>query len=280
MAAVQPLGEPLLGGPLGAAVALLVLHDLTDVKLGEQQRADFVANASHELRTPLASLIGFIETLQGAARDDVEARDRFLSIMLEQARRMTRLVEDLLSLSRIELREHTPPTGRVALEPLLRRVAETLEISARRHGTTIAFELEPGLPDVAGDPDERAQVFQNVLDNAVTYGRPGTEVAVGGASVSSGRQAAIGAVAVAVRDHGEGIPRHHLPRLTERFYRVDPARSRELGGTGLGLAIVKHIVSRHRGHLAIDSHEGTGTTVTVTLPVAHPKSRHRHETVM
>jgi two-component system phosphate regulon sensor histidine kinase PhoR len=241
-------------------------------------RADFVANASHELRTPLTSLIGYLETLQGAARDDAVARERFVTIMLDQARRMTRLVQDLLSLSRIEQREHTPPTGRVGLEPLLRGVAETLAVNAHNRGMTIALRLAPGLPDVAGDRDELAQLFQNLLDNAVKYGRPDTEVTVSAHAV--GRDDGVGAVAVAVRDRGAGIPRHHLPRLTERFYRVDPARSRDLGGTGLGLAIVKHIASRHRGHLAIDSREGEGTTVTVTLPAAGATSGTRHETVM
>jgi len=251
-------------GPLGEAELLVVLSDLTDRRRGEQLRSDFVANASHELRTPLASLTGFIETLQGPARDDADARERFLAIMLDQANRMTRLVEDLLSLSRIEMHEHTPPKGRVALGPLLQDVAQTLQAAADRRRMTIALGIEPDLPEVAGDRDELTQVFQNLVDNAVKYGRPDSEIAVDGIIAPDG------AVRVAVRDRGEGIARQHLPRLAERFYRVDTNRSRELGGTGLGLAIVKHIVNRHRGRLAIDSTVGEGSTFAVSLPAAPP----------
>jgi two-component system phosphate regulon sensor histidine kinase PhoR len=221
-------------------------------------RADFIANASHELRTPLSTLIGFLETLAGPAREDTEARARFLPIMLEQARRMARLVSDLLSLSRIELHEHTPPTGRVDLTAILHGVADALEIKAKNRGMAIRIEADR-LPPVLGDADELAQVFQNLIDNAVKYGSRNSEVRVmaGPAEV----------------DRGEGIPREHLPRLTERFYRVDSARSRELGGTGLGLAIVKHIVNRHRGHLEIESAPGEGSRFTVYLRTAADQSQ-------
>jgi two-component system phosphate regulon sensor histidine kinase PhoR len=249
-------------------VAIVSLHDLKGLKPAEQMRADFVANASHELRTPLASLLGFIETLSGPARDDEDARLRFLPIMDQQAQRMARLIEDLLSLSRIEMQEHSPPTGRVDLERVLKSVAGALEHTAREKSMSVEVAADD-LPPVAGDRDELTQVFQNLIDNAVKYGRTGTEVTVT-AEAGPAASARLGraAVAVAIVDRGEGIPREHLPRLTERFYRVDTARSRQLGGTGLGLAIVKHIVSRHRGALEIKSEEGTGSTFTVHLPAA------------
>ena len=251
------------------AVAVLTLHDITELKRAEQMRADFIANASHELRTPLATLSGFIETLRGPARDDPEAGERFLAIMSGQAARMTRLVEDLLSLSRIELNEHVPPQGRVALASVLDHLAQALELRAAERGMRIRLHLPFDLPEVQGDRDELTQLFQNLLDNAIKYGRAGSEIAVDALTLmrppANGGRAASAVVAVAVRDRGEGIAREHLPRLTERFYRVDTARSREMGGTGLGLAIVKHIVNRHRGLLEIDSTPGEGSVFTVLL---------------
>jgi two-component system phosphate regulon sensor histidine kinase PhoR len=259
------------------AAAVLTLHDLTAAKRSEKLRADFVANASHELRTPLASLTGFIETLRGPAREDGAARGRFLAIMAEQAQRMARLVDDLLSLSRIEMNEHRPPTERVRIDQVLRTVADLLEQRAQARDMRVVLDLPDGLPDVLGDPDELAQVFQNLLDNAIKYSRPGTAIEVTARPSSRflpgarpGEKPA--ALAVAVRDHGDGIAREHLPRLTERFYRVDAARSRELGGTGLGLAIVKHIVNHHRAVLDIDSELGEGSTFTVHLPLPWPVS--------
>jgi two-component system phosphate regulon sensor histidine kinase PhoR len=255
------------------AVAILSLHDITELKRAEQMRADFIANASHELRTPLATLIGFIETLRGPAREDAEARERFLAIMHGQASRMARLVEDLMSLSRIELNEHMMPGDRVAMSPLLRQIAETLELRAAERDMRIRLAAQPDLPDVLGDRDELAQVFQNLIDNAIKYGRAGTEIVIRAATglppvrESSGCENT--AVSVAVRDQGEGIAREHLPRLTERFYRVDTARSREMGGTGLGLAIVKHILNHHRGFLEVESTPGVGSVFTVFL-LAHP----------
>jgi two-component system, OmpR family, phosphate regulon sensor histidine kinase PhoR len=261
---------------LDGAVAVLTLHDITQLKRAEQMRADFIANASHELRTPLTTLTGFIETLRGPAREDAEARERFLAIMHEQAARMIRLVEDLLSLSRIELNEHVMPQGRVALGRLLRHLADTLELRAGERGMCIRLDLPLDLPEVLGDRDELAQVFQNLVDNAIKYGRAGSEITVAAAtgvrpSHSDGAENPF--VSVAVRDRGEGIAREHLPRLTERFYRIDTARSREMGGTGLGLAIVKHILNRHRGFLEIDSTLGAGSVFTVFLrphPAASP----------
>src|SRR6266849_727023 len=252
------VGEPALDG----AAAILTLHDVTALKRSEQMRADFIANAGHELKTPLATLIGFIETLLGPAREDVVARERFLGIMREQAQRMARLVDDLLSLSRIELNEHVAPTDRVALAPVIDEVARGLELRAAERGIRIIRALPPDLPEVQGDRDELAQIFQNLLDNAVKYGRPHSEIEV------SGGTGCEMLVRVAVADQGEGIPSEQLPRLTERFYRVDTARSRELGGTGLGLAIVKHILNRHRGRLDIASTVGRGSTFTVWLRAA------------
>lgn len=264
-----------LGGLTRDDVSLVIaLHDLTAEKRTEQMRADFVANASHELRTPLATLLGFIETLQGPASEDGRTRERFLGIMREQASRMSRLVDDLLSLSRIELREHNAPTTEVDLPSVLHGVADALQPQCRARDMNLVLEppAEP-LQPALGDAEELTQVFQNLIDNALKYGRHGSKVEVtveratrGPASLS--RLPPGGLVAIAVRDQGEGIPRDQIPRLTERFYRVDAARSRELGGTGLGLAIVKHIVSRHRGALQIESEIGQGSTFTVYLPLA------------
>lgn len=248
------------------ATAALILHDITGTRQTERLRSDFIANASHELRTPLAALAGFVETLRAPARDDPEARERFLAIMQQQTARMTRLVDDLLALSRVELNEHVPPQGRVALAPLLREIADTLELRAGAREMRIVLRLPPDLPDVIGEREELVQVFQNLLDNALKYGRAGSTVTIGAETVA--RPAPAGAVpfvAIAVRDEGEGIAREHLPRLTERFYRVDTARSRAMGGTGLGLAIVKHILNRHRGFLEIDSTLGVGSVFTALL---------------
>ncbi len=265
-ARLVPLRTPALDG----TVAILSLHDLTGIRRAERMRADFVANASHELRTPLSSLIGFIETLSGPARDDSEAQHRFLGIMHEQALRMARLVDDLLSLSRIEMQEHTPPTVAADLPDVLESVVRALELKARARAVEVRLDVADA-PSVVGESDELAQVFQNLLDNAIKYGRRGGQVRVVARLPDvhqdpAARRMGRPAVAVSVIDDGEGISREHLPRLTERFYRVDTARSRELGGTGLGLAIVKHIVNRHRGQLTIDSEAGRGTTFTVYLP--------------
>lgn len=285
-AQVEPLARPIADG----TVALLMLQDLTRIKRADRMRADFVANVSHELRTPLSTLIGFIETLRGPAKDDRAAQERFLQIMQEQAARMARIVADLLSLSRIELNEHTPPTAVIELAPLLHGVVDTLEMKAGGKQMTIRLDAPPpagsaaaatalaDLPPVIGDDDELTQVFQNLIDNAIKYGRPGSAVRVASWLAERGADAGDGvlpprmqgpaAVAIAVMDEGEGIAREHLTRLTERFYRVDTARSRDLGGTGLGLAIVKHILNRHRAVLEIDSEQGKGSCFTVYLPLA------------
>ncbi|MCG5241942.1 ATP-binding protein [Azospirillum doebereinerae] len=280
-----PDGETPAVATLVTRMAILTLHDVTAARRSEQMRADFIANASHELRTPLSSLLGFIETLRGPARDDAEAQERFLSIMHDQASRMTRLVNDLLSLSRIELDEHMPPNGRVDVAEELENVIAALELKAAQRRIRLRLDAPEDLPRVVGDEDQLTQVFQNLVSNAIKYTREDTDVRVSVAlvdgatvgftglptSVRRGGQGGRGGtamVSVSVRDRGEGIARTHLPRLTERFYRVDAARSRAMGGTGLGLAIVKHILNRHRGRLTIESEVGTGSAFTVYLPAA------------
>ena len=246
---------------LSPSVTALLLHDLTVVKRSEQLRADFIANASHELRTPLAAVSGFIETLRGHAREDEAARDQFLEIMGTEAARMRRLIDDLLSLSRIEMNEHVRPEGRVGIESVVRQAAAALKPLAAQDGITVTVKAEPEVPQVIGDHDELVQLFQNLVHNAIKYGREKGQVEI---AIGSGD----GQVFAAIRDDGEGIAAGAIPRLTERFYRVDVKRSREKGGTGLGLAIVKHIISRHLGRLAIESRQGEGSTFTVYLPAA------------
>ena len=244
---------------------LLFFRDLTPAWRVERMRADFVANASHELRTPLASILGFVETLQGPARNDPAARERFLDIMREQARRMTRLIDDLLALSRIEMRAHLPVTRAVDLRSMVTRVIDALEPLARERGLEVALTGSEGPAWVLGDQDELLRVAENILENAIKYGESGgmVEVQIRRLDASEGCKPAVD---LSVRDYGPGIASEHLPRLTERFYRVDLTASRQQGGTGLGLALVKHIVTRHRGRLVIESELGTGTTVRVILP--------------
>ncbi|MBN8871929.1 MAG: two-component sensor histidine kinase [Rhodospirillales bacterium] len=264
-ATVVPMDPPLADG----GRAIVVLSDRTRERAVERMRADFVANASHELRTPLASLIGFIDTLRGPAADDPPAQQRFLGIMAEQAARMNRLIDDLLSLSRVELTEHQAPSEVVDLRAMLPRLAAGFEPRLRERSQTLDLQVPDDLPPVTADADQIAQVLQNLLDNALKYGRDGGVLRVAATAASGlGRWPARAGVVISVSDQGAGIPREHLPRLTERFYRVDKGRSRAVGGTGLGLAIVKHIVNRHRGQLAIESELDKGTTVSVWLPQA------------
>lgn len=247
----------------GAPALLLSFRDVSQEERLAQMRSDFIANASHELRTPLTSLRGFIETLQGQARDDEAARRQFLEIMASQAGRMSRLLDDLLSLSRLEMRAHVPPRGEVEINDIVREVTDLLQPIAAETGIALHFEPASTSCRVRGDRDELVQVFQNLVQNAIKYGRRGgrVDVSVGreGAGSSNAR------VAVDVRDDGPGIAEEHLPRLTERFYRVDVAASRDKGGTGLGLAIVKHVLNRHHGQLRIRSQVGVGSTFSVWL---------------
>lgn len=247
------------------ARALIMMRDVTALRRGERMRADFVANVSHELRTPLTSLVGFIETLRGPARGDTGAQDRFLDLMESQSTRMTRIVNDLLSLSRIEMNEHTPPRDDVNLKQTVATVADLLGPQASSRDMRIELDLAALDRPVAGQADELTQLFQNLVENAIKYGRRGSVVRVVAETTGD-------VVSVSVIDQGEGIAREHIPRLTERFYRVDTARSREMGGTGLGLAIVKHIANRHRAELAIQSDPGEGSTFTVSLRLAEPQT--------
>jgi two-component system phosphate regulon sensor histidine kinase PhoR len=248
-----------------ADLLLMTFHDLTPLRRVEEMRADFVANASHELRTPLAALSGFIETLQGSARDDAKARERFLAIMREQAWRMARLIDDLLSLSRIELNAHRRPDTPVDLVPIVRQVVDSLETLARDRGVAVNVEAANAL-SVLGDRDELVRIFENLVENALKYGAPGKRVDIRlGPGVSAENEPE---AQVSVRDYGPGIAPEHLPRLTERFYRVDVKESRAQGGTGLGLALVKHILNRHRGRLTIESAPGAGASFTIHLPTA------------
>jgi two-component system phosphate regulon sensor histidine kinase PhoR len=258
---------PLTRGSEPDSDILVLLRDLTEVERINQMRADFIANASHELRTPLASLRGFIETLQGTAKDDPKARERFLAIMAEQASRMTRLIDALLSLSRVEMNAHVPPSGRVDLNDVLDHVRDTLEPLARDSGGRLRVGRFPRPAIVRADRDELVQVFQNLVQNAFRYGVKGGQIRLEPRQAPPvGRQ--LGRYAISVIDQGPGIAPEHLPRLTERFYRIDVTASREKGGTGLGLAIVKHILNRHRGELAIASQPGKGSTFTVLLDPA------------
>ena len=267
----EAVAAPVGHGPNGKAdMVLLSFRDLTPLRRVEEMRADFVANASHELRTPLAALLGFVETLQGPARDDPKAREKFLAIMQEQARRMARLIDDLLSLSRIELNAHRRPDTTVDVVPLVRQVVDALQTLARDRGVTVNVDASGPLW-VRGDRDELVRIFENLVENALKYGATGkrVEVTAVAAHAADGQAEA----QVRVRDYGPGIAPEHLPRLTERFYRVDVRESRAQGGTGLGLALVKHILARHRGRLSIESTPGAGATFIVHLPLAEsPKN--------
>jgi two-component system, OmpR family, phosphate regulon sensor histidine kinase PhoR len=266
---------PLSATARDGTALIVALHDQTERLKMDRMRADFVANASHELRTPLASVLGFIETLRGPAKNDEKAREEFLEIMLKQANRMTRLIDDLLSLSRIELREHTRPTEPVDIAALLQNTTELLDRQIKERRAALVLNIAPRLPAVLADSNELSQVFHNLIINAVKYGGDQGRIEIT-AELSDQRPPAMPGrgtcLRVSVRDFGEGIAREHIPRLTERFYRVDTARSRELGDTGLGLAIVKHITNRHRGALVIDSDLGKGATFTVYLPIAASSS--------
>lgn len=275
-------------------LALLALRDETDARRSERTRADFLANASHELRTPLASLSGFIETLRGHAKDDPGARDKFLAIMLAQAERMSRLIDDLMSLSRIELNEHIAPLGRVDLSMAVIDVIDALGPQARDKALTFDPVLPPcGGAVVDGDRDQIIQVIQNLVDNAIKYTPSGGVVRVevfpslAAEAAAAARDPSAPRMSLLTPDHdpveryamlrvidrGPGLAREHLPRLTERFYRVEGQKSGDRSGTGLGLAIVKHIMNRHRGGLTVESVQGEGAAFAVYLPMAKGEAR-------
>jgi two-component system, OmpR family, phosphate regulon sensor histidine kinase PhoR len=248
-----------------SGILMMTFNDLTPLRRVEEMRADFIANASHELRTPLAALLGFIETLQGPAKNDVAARDKFLGIMQQQAARMARLIDDLLSLSRIELNAHLSPNTPVDLAPLVRQVADGLQTLARDRQVEIKV-VAPAEPLVVlGDRDELIRALENLVENALKYGAAGKRVDI---TLSRAKtRGGLPEVRIAVRDRGPGIAPEHLPRLTERFYRVDVADSRAQGGTGLGLSLVKHVLNRHGGRVSIESLPGQGATFTMHLPL-------------
>ena len=252
----------------GTGTVVLTFQDVSHMAQAGQMRRDFVANVSHELRTPLTSLMGFIETLRGPARDDAAARDRFLQIMTGEAERMNRLVGELLSLSRVESEERVRPRDRIDLQQVLQTTLRNLAPLAVDSDVTLRPDLGDAPLVILGDADQLLQVFTNLLENAIKYGGRDRPVEIE-AEITPRDPALRGpAVRIAVTDHGPGIAPLHLPRLTERFYRVDSHRSRALGGTGLGLAIVKHILNRHRGRLKITSQVGQGAQFTVILPLA------------
>lgn len=249
----------------GRRMALLTFNDITAEKEAGQIRRDFVANVSHELKTPLTALLGFIETLNTTAKKDPEATERFLSIMRIEATRMNRLVSDLLSLSRVEADERVRPTAEVDLGRIVLSVAETLRPIATSTNTSLTVAAPSDGFVVPGDADQLNQVFSNIIENGIKYAGEGAEVTVSFQRTDFDPSVRGPAVKVSVTDTGDGFDPMHIPRLTERFYRLDSHRSRELGGTGLGLAIVKHIINRHRGRLRIESAPGKGSTFTVIL---------------
>jgi two-component system phosphate regulon sensor histidine kinase PhoR len=260
---VQPVRLAGEGGP--ADILLMTFNDLTPLRRVEEMRADFIANASHELRTPLAALLGFIETLQGRAKDDPVAREKFLAIMQAQATRMARLIDDLLSLSRLELNAHLQPDTAVELAPIVRQVVDDLQMLARDRGVEIKVAVPAEPLTVSGERDELIRALENLVENALKYGAAGKriDITLARAQTRAGQSEA----RLAVRDYGPGIAPEHQPRLTERFYRVDVSDSRQQGGTGLGLALVKHILNRHGGKLSIESTPGAGATFCMHIPL-------------
>lgn len=249
--------------PLESGGAVVAVADETQRRRADELLRDFVANASHELKTPLAASSGIIETLVGHARTDPEASERFLGLLQNQVRRMTRLIDDLMSLNRIEMNARVLPDQAINLADVIGETVDVLAPVAERAGIELVYRREGTDVRVTGDHEQLAQLFSNLVDNAIKYSGSGTRVQIHAGEPDNEP----GMLPIVVRDEGIGIEREHLPRLTERFYRVNVRRSREAGGTGLGLAIVKHILNRHRGRLAVDSQPGEGTTVTVWLPI-------------
>jgi two-component system, OmpR family, phosphate regulon sensor histidine kinase PhoR len=261
------------------AVATLVIDDITSARKAEQMRTDFVANVSHELRSPLTALIGFIETLRGPASDDIEARARFLNIMHRESQRMARLIDDLLSLTRVEINEHVPPRQTVDVQRSVNNVLEALGPQANKNNIAFKVTSVPDLPKAIGDSDQLHQVFRNLIENAIKYGGNDKSIDISFNRVERIPGTSRPGISITISDHGPGIPKELIPRLTERFFRVDDARSNNsesgIGSTGLGLAIVKHIISRHRGHLSAQSVLGQGSSFSVFLPTdIVPRTEH------
>ena len=247
----------------GSRLHVLLFKDQGEARRIDRMRADFIANASHEMRTPLASIAGFIETLRGPARNDPAAREQFLQIMQNQAGRMARLIDDMLSLSRLEMKPYLKPGMQVDLRQVVETVIASLAPLAKENGLVIERDFIDGPLPVSGDRDELYQVFENLLENACKYGQDGERVVVSIARSDKGPQQGID---ITVRDFGPGIAEEHIPRVTERFYRIDSETAQPRKGTGLGLAIVKHILTRHHGRLTIRSEPGKGAAFTVHLP--------------
>jgi len=256
----------------GGMSIVITMNDITELKAVEQMRADFVANASHEIRTPLACIAGFIETLQGPAKNDEEAREEFLKLMAEQAERMKQLISDLLSLSKIEMNAHSIPTDAVDVPKVVGKVVDQLQHTAAQKNVTLRIDPQGEIPPAKGEENELAQVVHNFVGNAIKYGFADSEVIITIAVTADlppdqNMRNYSRVIMIAVRDRSEGIPKEHLARLTERFYRVDSARTRGVGGTGLGLAIAKGIMARHRGAITIDSVVGKGSTFSAYVPI-------------
>ncbi|MCW8916205.1 MAG: ATP-binding protein [Magnetovibrio sp.] len=250
--------------------AVVALHEVTALKNAETMRADFVSNASHELRSPLSSLSGFIETLQTTAQNDPEAQERFLTIMNGEASRMARLIDDLLSLSKIEVNEHIRPTDLVDISKVIEAVVVSVQIRAQKKEMSLEVSVPDNHIQVPGDEDQLREVFQNLVDNAVKYGAEKTAVTIQVKLLNTLQDTGEAGIEVSVHNEGEGIAPEHISRLTERFYRIDKSRSRSMGGTGLGLAIVKHIINRHRGRMNVTSTVSEGATFSIQLPMANP----------
>ncbi len=242
-------------------------NDITHIRHAEQMRSDFVANVSHELRSPLTALSGFIETIKGPAKGDEDATKRFLDLMENEAWRMNRLIGDLLSLSRVEADERVRPADEVDVESVIARVIDTLELLLEKENKTVRLFKQEPVNSVPGDKDQLTQVFHNLIENAIRYSSPESKITIDISGTDSTAGIKGPALSISVSDQGDGIDPIHIPRLTERFYRVDAGRSRDKGGTGLGLAIVKHIVNRHRGRLQIRSTPGEGSVFSVHLPI-------------
>ena len=256
----------------GARV-LVCVQDVSEMHKAEQMRSDFVANVSHELRSPLTALSGFIETIGLLEDSDNVDRNRFLDLMDMEAQRMIRLIADLLSLSKVESRQRQRSDGNANIVSIIERVQNTLVDLAAREEKTFELSIADNIPEIPGNEDELTQVFQNLIENAVKYGRRNTHVWISVAKKDKVLGVSGEALVIEVQDEGDGIAQHHIPRLTERFYRVDTHRSRNMGGTGLGLAIVKHIINRYRGRFSVTSQEGVGSRFTVALPMTYPTSR-------
>ncbi len=266
------------GSSDGSRVAVS-FNDITHIRHAEQMRSDFVANVSHELRSPLTSLSGIIETLKGPAKGDATATERFLDLMENEAWRMNRLIGDLLSLSRVEADERVRPIEKVDIVSVVENVIAMLEMQIENEGKSVRLEKPNTVPPVPGDRDQLTQVMQNLIENALKYGAAGTGVTIRISQNDKIAGVRGPVVSISVEDEGEGIDALHIPRLTERFYRVDAGRSRDKGGTGLGLAIVKHIVNRHRGRLQIESQPGKGSTFSVHLPTEQDSGASAAQTV-